>query len=146
MCICIYTSVQPMCVDTHTAHTLHKCSGIYTQLCSDPGKDIRPTDPHGIHTHSYTHTHTHTPVAIDLHFLHRHTATPAAHTQIYRSVHDSPLGRRKCMCTAAHRHPVCSCVDGLAHRCRDGLCGHPGAVHTRTYTRARAGENRGSFH
>ena len=137
------TYTQPVRVNTHTAHTQDKRLCIYTQLRSDPGKDSTPTDPHSTHTH--THTHTHTPVAIDPHFLHRHTATPAAHTQIYRSAHDSPLGRRKCMCTAAHRRPVRSCVDGPAQMQKRAVETSRDGAHTHTHA-ARAGENRRSFH
>ena len=138
----IYIRTTRVCRYAHSTHSTQVLRNLYPAM-------LRPRTRHQTHRptrHTHALLHTHTPVAIDLHFLHRHTATPATHTQIYRSAHDSPLGRRKCMCTAAHRRPVCSCVDRLAHRCRDGLCGHPGAVHTRTHTRARAGENRGSFH
>lgn len=54
----------------HT-HTVYSSTQTHTpHLCSDPGQ----TQTHGstLHTHALP-PHTHTPVAVDLHFTHRHT-------------------------------------------------------------------------
>ena len=141
--ICVYTCLHTHnpCVSIHTRHTLKTsaCASI-PSYAQTQEKTAHPQT----HT-ACTHTRTHTPVAIDPHFLHRHTATPAAHTQIYRSAHDSPLGRRKCMCTAAHRRPVRSCVDGPAQMQKRAVETSRDGAHTHTHA-ARAGENRRSFH
>ena len=101
---------------------------------------LRPRKRHQTHRparilmHSYTHTHT--PVAVDPHFLHRRTPTPGAHTRIYRSAHDSPLGRRKCLCAGAHRRPSAPVWTG---RCADAEtgCADVQGQRARAHTRGR---------
>lgn len=106
------STCTPMCVDMHTTHgnthTVYTSAQAHTShLRSDPGQ----TQTHGstLHTRALPHTHTHTPVAVDLHFTHRHThsnlqfcAQPSQEIETYMHRGTQPS--------------VCSCMSGLTHR------------------------------